>query len=130
MRASVSELPKLTQEQKKAARKLGETPQQYARRELAELYAEERMRGRAERIGRAVAQILQEREHDYQLLGVVADTGKDRWILATKTPGGRANVAVSRELADEVVDWGFREKMEELKQRLLYGIGLDSIEAT
>ena len=128
MRASVSELPKLTEEQKKNARRFGETPQEYARRELAELYAKERMRGRAEQIGQAAAQILQERGHDYQLRGVVADMANDRWVLTVKTPGGRANVAVPRELADEVVDWGFREKMEELKQRVLYGIGVDKPE--
>jgi hypothetical protein len=129
MSARASDLPKHTEEQKRAARRLGGGLLEYARRELAELYAKERMRGRAQRIGRAAAQILQERGHDYRLLGVVADMAKDRWILTIKTPGGKANVAVPRELADEVVDWGFREKMEELKQRVLYGIGLESIEA-
>ena len=127
--APPSELPELDEDQKKAARSFGESPQEYARRELAGLYAEERMRARAQQLGEAVAHILAEQGHDYHLLGVIADTPKERWILTIKTPKGRANVALPRELGDDVVDWGFREKNEELRERVLYGLGLDKLEA-
>jgi hypothetical protein len=123
--ASRAELPELDDDQKKAARKFGETPEEYARRELAGQYGEERMRNRAGRLGEAVTEILEKQGRHYQLLAVIADMFKERWILTIKTPKGRANVAVPREVGDEVLDWGFREQREELRERVLYGIGLD-----
>jgi hypothetical protein len=81
------------------------------------------MRARAGQLGEAVTEILENQGRDYQLLAVIADLFEERWILAIKTPKGTANVAVAREVGDEVVDWGFREKKEELKEKVLYGIG-------
>jgi hypothetical protein len=124
-----SELPELDDDQKKAARKFGDSLEEYARRELASRYGEERMRGRAGQLGEAVAEILEKQGHGYQLLAVIADMFKERWILTIETPQGRTNVAISRELGDDVMDWGFREKKEELKERVLYGLGHDKLEA-
>jgi len=127
--APKSELPALDDDQKKEARKFGEPPEEYARRELAGRYGEERMRGRAGLLGEVVAKIREQQGRDYHLLAVIADMFKERWILTIKTPRGRTNVAVPRELGDDVVDWGFREQLEELKEKVLYGLGLDRVGA-
>lgn len=128
--APKSELPKLDAYQTREARKFGEAAEEYARRELAGQYGEERMRDRAERLGQAVERVLKGLGPHYELLAIIADMFKDRWILIIKTPEGQTNVAVPRELGDDVVDWDLREKRDELREKLRYGLGLDDVAAS
>jgi hypothetical protein len=123
--APKSELPPLDEEGKKRARFFGESLEEFARRELAGRYGEERMRHRAGLLGEAAAKILEGFSRDYRLLAVIADMFKARWIFAIGTPQGPANVAIPRDLGDDIVDWSLREGTEELKSKLLYGLGLD-----
>jgi len=123
MRAPKSELPELTEEQKNAARGFKISMEEYARGELARLYGKERMSQRGRQLGEKVSQILETLGPAYQLVGVTSQMTKLRWVLTVQTPAGEANVFVARELADDVLDWGSREKVEELRSRLVYGLG-------
>ena len=125
MNASESELPKLTQEQKKIARGFKMSQEEYAREELARLYGHERMLERGRRLGETASQILEVLAPDYRLAAVTSQMTKVRWVLTVRTPAGDANVFVPLELADDVVDWAPREKVEELRSRLFYGLGLE-----
>jgi hypothetical protein len=129
MRAPASELPKLSGEQKKVARGFNTSGEEYARSELARLYGKERMAQRGRQLGEVVGQILESLGSGYRLLGVTSQMTKLRWVLTVQTPSGEANVFVARDLADDVLDWGPREKVEELRSRLLYGLGPEEVTA-
>lgn len=125
--APKSELPTLDDGQKKAARKFGETLEEYARRELAGRYGQERVRHRAGLLGEVVASILKGVAPNYRLIKVIADMFKERWIFTVQAPKGLTNVAIERDLGDDVVDWSLREGTEEITGKLLYGLGLDKM---
>lgn len=57
-RAGKEELPKLTEEQKAFARKVGVSEEDYARKVLAGRYGSERLAAEAERFGRLVQEVL------------------------------------------------------------------------
>ena len=118
-----TELPELTAEQKKVARGFKISEEEYARGELARLYGQERMRARAGRLGGIVEQMLGVLGSEYRLLTVTSETGKVRWVLTIQTTEGTANIFVPRSVVDDVLDWGAREVMEDLRSRLMYGLG-------
>jgi hypothetical protein len=128
-RVPAAELAKLTEEQKKAARGLKISGEQYARSELARLYGKERVAQRGRQLGEVVSEILEPLGSGYRLVGVTSQMTKVRWVLTVQTPAGESNVFVARELADDILDWGPREKVEELRSRLLYGLGLEETAA-
>ena len=108
MRATASELPKLTEERKTVARGFKMSQEQYARQELARLYTHERMSQRGRQLGETVSRILEALGPGYRLAGVTSQMTKLRWVLTVRTPTGDVNVFVPRDLADDVVDWGPR----------------------
>jgi len=118
-----SDLPELNQEQKEVARKFGVTEEEYARGVLAGLYGRERMSGRAQGLGEEVNKILEGLGPDHRVLAVVAEMFKGRWILRIQTPEKVVNVAIPRELADDVLDSGAVEDFEKLKTRVLSDLG-------
>lgn len=129
-RAPRSELPKLSAEQKDTARKFGISEEECARSVLAGLYGDDRMKSRARRLGQVIQRIVGTLgKGRYRVKAVVAEMFKGRWVVSLQGEDTQVNVAIPRELGDDVVDWGFREKKEELKDRLLYSFGLDKLEA-
>ena len=121
--APKSELPELTAEQKETARSFKISEEEYARGVLAGLYGQERMKHRARRLGDHVQSILDEWGSGDRVVAVIYDTDKLRWILGIQTAGGTSHVAFPRELADDIIDWGLREQLKELKARLVQGLG-------
>ena len=107
-----SELPKLSEEE-------------YARGVLAGLYGRERKMARARRLGEAVQGLLEGLGDGHRVLSVLSDVDRSRWIVAIQTPEGVRNVVIPLELADDVLDWSLREKIDELRSRLAYGLGRD-----
>jgi hypothetical protein len=124
-----SELPPIDDAGKKRAHFFGESYEAYARRELAGRLGEERMRHRAGLLGEVAGKILEGFSPAYSLVAVIADMVKERWIFTIKTPKGEANVAIPRDLGDDIVDWSLREEIEELRSKFLYGLGLDRVTA-
>ena len=122
-----SELPKLNEQQKEVARKFGISDEEYARGLLAGLYGEERMRQRGQHLGEVVEEILGGLGEDYRLAAVTAQMFEGRWILRIQTPAKIVNVAVPRELADDVLDSGAIEEIDKLKAQVLSAVGRNEL---
>ena len=118
LQAPLSELPELTNEQKAFARKFGITDEQYARSRLSRKYGQERMMTRGASFGAAVEEILAGLGPGYQLKAVIAEMMKERWVLRIQTPKKIVNVAVDRELADDIVDSDTIQDQERLRELL------------
>jgi len=120
-----SQLPKLNDEQREVARKFKISEEEYARGVLAGLLGQKRQEARAQNLGEVIQRMLEGSTRHERVIAVIADMFKGRWIVQIQTPKAAINVAVPRELADDVLDWGLREQMEELRARLLYALGRD-----
>ena len=119
LNAPNSELPPLNAEQKEAAQRFGISEEEYARGYLAGLYGQDRMVARGAELGRAVEAILAGLGADYQLRAVIAEMTKGRWVVRIQTPQQIVNVAVPRELADDVIDSNTVQDQERLRVLLV-----------
>ena len=122
-----SELPKLSEEEREIARKFKISEDEYARGVLAGLYGRERKMARARRLGGAIQDILKRLGDDERVICVASDVDRLRWMVTIQTRGGARNVAVPFELANDVIDWNLREKIDELRSRVAYGLGRDKL---
>jgi hypothetical protein len=123
LEAPANELPELTDEQKEAARKFKIGDEEYARGVLAGVYGEAAQRRRGERLGSVVNRVLTELGQDYRLQVVLREGVKFRWLLQIQTPDGIRDVQLPLDLADDVIDSEVREVVDELRQKILLGIG-------
>ncbi|MGA2001485.1 MAG: hypothetical protein ABSG52_15970 [Terriglobales bacterium] len=121
MEAPASELQPLTEEQKEIVRRFGITDEEYARGELAVIFGQERLRRRGEELGSLVQDLLRRLSDRYVLESVLYEGANLRWIVRIGSPKGVRNIAVSRELADDVLDSRLTESMQQLKQRIQDG---------
>ncbi len=102
------------------ARKFGITEEAYQRSVLAGLYGNERAKTRARRLGAEVQRMLDALgEEHYSVTGVKAEMFKGRWVVAVQARGHLVNVAIPRELADDVLDSHTTDDLRELKKTLL-----------
>ena len=120
--APQSELPPLSGEEKKVAKKLFDlTEEQYQRSKLALDYAGQRSKERAAMLGRRVQEILGELGPGYRLVAVA---GGDRWALKIQAEHDRtASITVPFELVDDVLDFGASQDVDRLKNLVLFGVG-------
>jgi hypothetical protein len=123
LEAPTKELPELTDEQKEAARRFKIGDEEYARGVLAGIYGEAAQRHRGEKLGSVVSRLLAGLGPDYRLEAVLREGGKFRWLLRIQTPDGLRNVQLPLDLADDVIDSELREVVDELKQKILFGLG-------
>ena len=124
-RAPRSELPKLSAEQKEMARKFRISEEEYARSVLAGQYGDERMKSRARRLGEVIQRIAGTLGKDqYRVKAVVAEMFKSRWVVSLRGHRTQVNVAIPRELADDVLDSYTTDDITELKKKLLAGLEL------
>ena len=121
MEAPASELQPLTEEQKEIVRRFGITDEEYARGELAVTVGQERLRRRGEELGNLVQDLLRRLSDRYVLESVLYEGANLRWIVRIQGPRGDRNIAVSRELADDVLDSRLAESIQQLKQRIQDG---------
>ena len=127
-RAPRSELPNLSAEQKDVARKFGITEEEYARSVLAGRYGNERMNTRAQHLGEEVQRVLGTLgDGRYRVVAVTAEMFKGRWVVGIEAQGRVVNVAIPRELADDVLDSYTTDDLGKLKEKLLSA--LESTEA-
>ena len=126
LEAPKEELPKLDSEQKEAAKRFGISAEEYARGVLAGRYGEDSQRELGRKLGRYVEQILAAGNGKYRLAAVRGEVMKSRWVLQIETPQGVRNLAVPLELADDLVDSDLPELLEELKSKVLAGVGAQS----
>ncbi len=123
LEAPRTELPRLGDEQKQVARKFGVAEEDYARGLLAGLYGQERLLGRGRELGQEVQRILDGLGSDHRVVSVAAEMFKGRWLVRIQAPERVFNVAVPRELADDVLDSGAMEEKETLRVCILSGLG-------
>ena len=114
-KVSSKALPALTEEQKRAARKLGVTEEAYARSVLAGQYGAERMEERAVALGEMVGRMAGEIIADCKVASVVAEMFEGRWLVRLGTPAECFVVAIPRELADDVLDAGITVEVKKLR---------------
>lgn len=115
-----SELPRLTAEQRAVARKFGISEEEYARSVLAGLYGDERMRARARRLGEEVQRMLGRLgDGHYWVKAVIAELLRGRWVVCVRARGNDVNVAIPRELADDVLDSYTTDDLRKLQEKLL-----------
>ena len=118
MNAPSSELPELNAEQKEVVRRFGITEEEYKRGHLAGIYGQRRMRLRAVELGRAVQEILDGLGAGYQLKAVIAEMMKERWVARIQAPQKIVNVAIERELGDDIVDSNTIQDQDRLMELL------------
>jgi hypothetical protein len=121
--ANDSELPELTEEQRKWAKQFGVTEKEYARGVLAGNYGQERTKSKGKALGELAEQILDGLGSDYKLLAVLWQGSRLRWLLRIQTPAQVFGVPVSFEMADDVLDSGILEEIEKLGIAVLAGVG-------
>lgn len=115
-RAPVSELPTLDPAEKEYVRRLGTSEEDHARDMLARHLGREWTEQRGRELG-LVIQRLVGSQHD--LRAVIAERNKDRWIARFVSGERPVNIAIPRELVDEVLDSETVQGREQL-ENLLY----------
>lgn len=123
MAAPKSDLPKLTAQQKTVAKKMGISEEDYQRGVLAGRFGEKRMLQRGKGLGTVVKDLLGSIGSEYRVEAVKAEMFNGRWLIRVAGPDRVFNVAVPRELADDVLDSGAAEEVERLKRCLLAALG-------
>lgn len=123
-RAPKSELPQLTGDQKAVARRFKISEEKYARGVLAGIYGRERQRARGKELGETVQAIVDDFGTRAQVVRVAYQSDRLRWLISMKTSDGIVDVAVPRELGDDVLDTALRESAEELRGRVGRALGL------
>jgi hypothetical protein len=104
MSARKAELPKLNQEQKEVARKMGISEEEFARGVLVTQYGENRQRERGQSLGRQIEEILSGLGEPYRLEALIREGVKLRWVARIITPHEAKNIAIGQELADDIID--------------------------
>jgi hypothetical protein len=122
-----SELPKLSEQQKDIARRMGIPEAEYARGVLVNKYSEERQRDRGKKLGDCIDQILDNGSPDCQLQALIREGVKFRWVARITTPNGVKNIAIPFEIADDVIDSGAVQDIERLKEIILTAIGREEL---
>lgn len=123
-KAARSELPELSDDEKDVARRFKISEEEYARGVLAGDYGRKRKIDRAQRLGEVAQKILDELSGGRdRVVALVYDAGRPRWIVSVQTAHGTSNVAIPLDVADDVLDWGLREQIQQLRSRLAYGLG-------
>lgn len=122
--APKSELPELTQDQKAVARGFKISEEEYARGVLAGIYGRRRQEERGRRLGERVQKILDELGAGERVVRVAYQMDRLRWLVSIQDSGGVVDVAVPRELADDVLDSALKEQAEEFRARVVRSLGI------
>ena len=120
-------LQDLTEEQKQVAGRFGISVEDYARGILAFRYGRERRENEGRALGRHVAELLDGLGEGYNLLSVIWESDRLRWMLRIKTPTQVVGVPVSFELAEDVIVSGVLAEMERLRLVLWEGVGRNDL---
>ncbi len=123
-KAPSEELPPLSEVQKEVAHKFGISEEEYARSVLAGRFGVRRLRTRARKLGDEIEKILIEVSPDCQVVRVVADMARERWVILIQTPTRQVGMSVPREVGDDFLDFKTTEATEELKARVRFSLGL------
>ncbi len=131
--APASELPPISEEEKKYLKRIGRSEEEHRRSLLAGIYGNKRQRTKARRLGELALHFLREIGEQvgerYWLVGIFWEAERLRWLLKVQTPNRVVGVPVPFELADDVVEAEILSEQDRLKQMLLAGVGKARISA-
>ena len=85
--------------------------------------AEERLRQRGRKLGERVQDILAGLGNEYQLLAVIWEGFRSRWLIRIQAPRGISEVPVPAELGDGAAETGGIDDLDRLKNLVLFGAG-------
>jgi len=123
MNAPKTELPKLNDEQREVAGRMGISEEEYARGVLVGEYGENRQRQRGKVIGLRIEEILEGLGKPYALEALIREGVRERWVARINTPAEPKNVAINLDLADDVIDSGTVQDLERLRVLILQALG-------
>jgi hypothetical protein len=125
MNAPKADLPKLNEEQREVARKMGISEEEYARGVLTTQYGAQREKQRGENLGQKIAEILRGADESYRLEALVREGTKGRWVarIGTGVSQSAVAIAIGLELADDVIDSATVQDVDRLKRLLLEALG-------
>src|ERR1700734_3521314 len=130
MDAPEADLPALNEDQKSVARKFDISETEYARGVLTHDLGEKRQIRRGERVGQYISSILDALGSGYVLASLIHKGTDDVWIGKIETPSQTVFVRIPLELADDVVDFGNPNTIEQLKSVVGSELGVHSLSAT
>jgi hypothetical protein len=123
LKASGSQKPELSDEQKEVARKMGVAEEEYARGVVAMQLGEEAQRGRGRVLGERIQRILESLGSEYKLDAVIRQGTQLRWLARIEVGGKVFAVAIPMELADDVIDAGSDQDTNRLRNLVFFGVG-------
>ena len=123
LKASGSQKPGLSDEQKEAARRMGVAEEEYARGVVAMQLGEEAERGRGRVLGERIQRILESLGSECKLAAVIRQGAQLRWLARIEVGQKVFAVAIPMELADDIVDAGSDQDMNRLKNLVFFGVG-------
>jgi hypothetical protein len=123
MNAPKSELPKLNEEQRSVARKMGMSEEEYARGVLVGQYGERREVERGRQLGQRIEEIVGGLGAPYRLEALIREGVKFRWVARIDTLKEPKNIAIGMELADDIIDSGVVQDLDRLKAIILEALG-------
>jgi len=118
-----TDLPKLNDEQKEVARRMGMSLEEYARGVLVFEYGERRQKERGEKLGQKIEAVLKGLGEPYRLGALIREGVKGRWVARIETPSTPKNVALGMELADDLIDSDTVQDEERLRVLILQSLG-------
>ena len=122
--APKAELPELTDDQKAVARGFKISEEEYARGVLAGIYGHKRQVDRGRRLGEKVQTILAELGTPDRVARVTYQIDRLRWLVSIRTADRIVDVAVPRELADDILDSALRKQAEEFRLHVATSLGI------
>jgi len=123
MNAPKTELPKLNEEQREVARKMGISEEEYARGVLVGQYGEKTQLERGRTLGKRIEEILEGLGDPYRLEALIREGVKFRWVARIDTPRESRSVAIPMDLADDIIDSGVVQDLERLRVIILEALG-------
>jgi len=118
-----SELPPMSDDERKVAERLGISEEAYKREKLAGMYGHQRKEARALDLGRQVEGILAGLGQEYRLASVNWNSDTLTWRLEVETPQGKQNVVLSWELVDDALDFRTPGELQRLRNMVWFGLG-------
>lgn len=120
-RVPASELPPLTGEQKRVAKKMGISEEDYARSAYAGKRNQERLIEKTKRFAGLLQRKLQERT-DVELQGIRLDVLNHRFEVLASAGGKASTFLVSEELIDDLFQSGSESRERDLERVLDYAL--------
>jgi hypothetical protein len=125
--ASDSELPELTEEQRKWANRFGVAEREYARGLLAAQLGQERTKAKGRALGKLAQEMLDGLGSGYKLIAVLWQGSRSRWLLRVETPSRICGVPVPFEMADDILASDILGEIEHLRLAILAGVGRNDL---